>query len=171
MAPRRFGDDALWAGILGVERWAYASRLVEGADLAASVYNSGVWPVSQHDQTITINLGFSLQTFWLLFALLGVAFAIMGAGDGPFSARLTLVASLLVLAWMVWVRLPMAGANTAIELHYDKVLVCDEANRCETNPGGLAGYPLGRAISENRWVRASLVTVACTIRRSEYFSV
>jgi hypothetical protein len=101
------------------------------------------------------------HAIWLFWPVAGVVCALAGVGDGSTSARLTAVASLSVLAWLLFTRLTVAGASTALRLGYDEVQVCDPENRCTSKPGGLAEYPLGRAIAKNGWLRASFAVLVC----------
>jgi hypothetical protein len=103
------------------------------------------------------------QLIWRSCAAIGVALALYGIGDGPDSARLILLASLATAAWLEFTRLPMAGAATTLRVGYDDVQVCDPENRCTAKPGGIAQYPFGRAIVEDRWYSASLAVFACSL--------
>jgi hypothetical protein len=109
---------------------------------------------------LSAGFDWTAQRTWLALAIPGIVFAVLGIGDGGVSARILLVAGLLTLGWVLWVRLPAAGAATTLQIDYDDVKVCDSNNRCASKPGGLAEYPLGRAIAEDRWLKASFAVLA-----------
>jgi hypothetical protein len=100
------------------------------------------------------------QDEWSALAGLGLGLAFLALGSKDVSGRLVLLASLLTLVWVYWVRLRIAGAATSLHLDFDSVEVCDSQNRCVVKPGGLAAYPLGRSIADGRWLLGSLGIVA-----------
>ena len=95
---------------------------------------------------------FSRQDLWLLIAAMAVACALIGAGDGTVVAHYLIITALLTVAWIIWIRLPLAGSETAICLGLDQLELCDAQNICTSKPGGLAEYPLGLALAYGRWL-------------------
>jgi hypothetical protein len=146
---------ALTAMLVALLSWARsAGREPE----AAAALSRAQWSFKLGRLPIEIDVGLNITrpTFWLLLAGVGLGCALIGAGDGTLLGRLVIVTGFLTVAWLVWVRLPMAGAATTLRLYLHRVAVCDVQNRCSDKPGGLAVYPLGRAIAQGGWLKPSL---------------